>query len=178
MKNYSSAFTLLELVVTTALVGIMAAIGISQFSAYKIHAYNATAALNLNLAAGIAMAIDQEFDNARISTTSPAYTWCYFGGKYSPPNCSDANYSSNQPMTSFIPEKMLNDPNFYVGIFLSRQPDSNPFFVRSLAAQAFACNGTQGFQITRYTGGAADGQSFKTTFDIATQASYWSLFCP
>lgn len=71
MKRNEKGFTLIELLVVVAIIGILAAIAIPQFAAYRVRAHNATAKSDLRngVTAEEAYYVDKDF---YVSCTDPA----------------------------------------------------------------------------------------------------------
>ena len=97
-KSQQSGFTLVELLVVVAIVGIMAAIAVPQYSAYRIRAYDAAAESDLrnSITAQEAAFVDE--------------------GKYrgcnTPDNCNDPDAG----LPGFSPSK-LSDGSYALGVF-------------------------------------------------------------
>ncbi len=72
-KKNQKGFTLVELLIVIAIIGILAAIAIPQFSAYRVRAYNATALADIKNAytAGQAYFGDNPSGTAAIDGLKP-----------------------------------------------------------------------------------------------------------
>ena len=71
MNNKQQGFTLIELMIVVAIIGILASIAIPQFSAFRIKAFNTTAEADLKNFTTMVRALDTNGFFEPVSATSP-----------------------------------------------------------------------------------------------------------
>lgn len=111
----AQAFTLIEFLVTIAIVGVMASISVAQFSEYRSKAYDVEALSAAHLLKDVAMTLESEMELEGFTTSTNCFSITSRGGRSFSCPISHAQDPLVAKLMKLIPQNLYTNPRMFIG---------------------------------------------------------------